>query len=207
MAKGFIQFCARLNVKKCHLIGSDYGGYQCLQISSFPNITKEVKILSITLINSYVSLDHFKQPSNSFKVFGKLRAKQLIKDELKAVNIFQSKSPTSRFILKEIEAAAPEDIAAKIKQRSSPPMQIEPCVPPNAILTIETMDRMINTPDDTLPSNAMKGVKVGIMKEGGDWPHIENHEDLTHFVLAHLKHFGTIPKLDEISAQMQEETV
>lgn len=201
MIKGFLQFCARENIKKCHLIGSDYGGFQILQIASYEKLKNEVEIKSIILINSFVSVNNFAKLSLKTNIFGKLGIKSLLYDEIKnirKVNEDKNMIKTFDFITKEIDFLDSENVYCKLIQRASKTLPINLHFSYERIMTIETLDNSFNIPDAILPSNYFSKCKVAFMKYGGNWPHVSNAFDTLNYVFVHLKNFGYIPKLNEM---------
>lgn len=206
MSKGFLQFCAKQNIRKCHLIGCDYGAYQILQIASYEKLKNEVEIVSITLINSFVSVDTFPKLSMKTNVFGKVGIKSLLYDEIKKfrkMNKDLKMVKTFDFITKEIDFLDPENVYCKCVQRASKPLPIRLPFGNERIMAIETLDNIFNFSDDILPSNYFSKCKVGLMKYGGNWPHISNASDILNYILVHLKNFGYVPKIHE--NMMEEE--
>ncbi|OHS99657.1 hypothetical protein TRFO_08280 [Tritrichomonas foetus] len=201
---GFIQFCAKKKIQRCHLIGSDLGGYQCLQIASYPYVNKEIEILSIILINSYTDIEAVKNQTVSSKIFGKLAAKRVITKDIERANNINPNSKSTNFITKEIKFLNSEDIATRLELMNSHPRTIELCVPNEAVMSIETLNHTIPIPESAIPSVSLENCRVALLKDGGDWPHIEEPEDACQYILAHLRKFGNIPKLDQILKNTNE---
>ena len=193
LAKAFDQFIDSIHATKVHLIGDDMGGFIALEIASYQKL--ETKILSISLINSFSSPVVYKKPSLLFNVFGQLSVRSVLTSEIEDLGIIERGYSSGIFMTKEIEYLIPEVLAARIKLREAKQIPIAPRCDPSAIMTIETMDKAFTFPEEFLPSVALKGCRLALMKFGGDWPHIENPDDTLQYLTAHLRKWGTIPFL------------
>ncbi|EAY22478.1 hypothetical protein TVAG_035010 [Trichomonas vaginalis G3] len=196
LAKGFDQFCAQLNIKKAHLIGSDLGGFYALQIASYPKLETQIK--SITLINAFTSTDVYNKPGFVIEILGDLGAKPILHSEIKKLYPKENPSPTAVFIDNELDKAIAEILKARIKIRKATNLQINPRCELAAIMSIETLDKRFVFQEKFLPSIAIEGCKQALMKDGGDWPHIQNPDDTFHYITAHLRKWGKIPNLETI---------
>lgn len=197
---GILQFCAKLKINRCHLLGTDFGGFICLQIASYPNISKEISILSITLINSYSSTNFL-----TTKSFNKLMPKSNITKNLDRVLSINPSSRSAKFIKKDLTNIQSTTISNRFKLLFSETPKLDSSIPNQIIMSIECNDRILVIPDDALPSAVFPNCRLAIMKNGGDWPHIESPEDTLQFILAHIHRFGDVPNLDKIIGNEQTE--
>ena len=203
IAKAFDQFCDGIGVNKAHIIGDDLGGFIALQVASHPKIG--TKILSISLINSFTSLSVLKKPNFLFSVFGQLSARSILQKEIDNFHIPQEYT-SAVFIKKEIENELPEVLAARIKMREAKTMQIQPRCDPASIMSIETLDKFFVFDEKFLPSIGLKGCRQALMKFGGEWPHIQNPDDIVEYITAHLRKWGKLPKnLEEAQKEANKE--
>lgn len=192
-AHGFDQLCVRRSVDKVHIIGSDFGGFLGLQIMSSNEL--EVKVMSITLINSFTSTYHLPKLPIGFSMIGKLQAKTILFHEIENTQALADGSRGALFASQEIDYMERDDVFKRLQFRIQIPNKIEYPDPPSRIMSIETLDRRLLIPEQAVPSVSIKGVKLALMKEGGDWPHIDFSEDILHYIVAHLHQWGYIPNL------------
>ena len=190
----FDQFLRYLKIKKMHLIGCDFGGFVCLQIQNTVNFAAEV--LSLSLINAYTQNTHFiPRGITAFTLFGSLVARNSLKEELEQNGMLFSPNESTKFIIHELSHLDMSEIKNRIDLRMAitPPLYLH--LHPNAIMSIEPLDREIQLASSYLPSLTLGGVKQALMKNGGDWPHLSSPEDLFTYILVHIKKWS---KKDEI---------
>ena len=186
----FDQFFKFLKVKKVHLVGCDLGGFICLQIQNTINFA--AKVLSLTLINSYTRNDMYvPREITLFSIFGSLVSKLDLNKELDEFDQKGGPTNSSLFIRKELESLTMNELGARITLRMAmtPPLYLH--VPPQAIMSIEPLDRRMTLTPRFLPSLTIGGVKQAMMKYGGDFPHLEVPEDTFTYILCHIKKWST----------------
>ena len=182
----FDQFFRYLKLKRVHLVGCDFGGFVCLQLQNTVNFA--VRVLSLTLINSYTRNDMYvPRKITLFSVFGSLVSKKDLYQELDEFDLKGGPTNASLFVRKEIESLSMSELGARIQLRMAmtPPLYLH--VPPQAIMSIEPMDRRMSLTPRFLPSLTIGGVKQAMMKNGGDFPQLEVPEDTFTYILCHVK--------------------
>ncbi|KAH0785325.1 putative acid cluster protein 33 [Histomonas meleagridis] len=181
------QLCLYLHLEKVHLVGCDLGGFICLQIQAYPQFP--AKIETLTLINSYTENSFFIPRSmSSFSVFGYLIAKSKLEEELEQSGIgYETKSYA--FVHKEIEYADKKNAAQKIQLRMSQSLPLKVNVDKQRIMSIEPLDRKLQIITPFISSSTFSDCKIALMKKGGDFPHLEEPEDLFTYLLCHIRKF------------------
>ena len=121
----------------------------------------------------------------------------------------QKGGPTnsSLFVRKEIGVLSMSELGSRITLRMAmtPPLYLH--VPPQAIMSIEPLDRRMSLTPRFLPSLTLGGVKQAMMKTGGDFPHLEAPEDTFTYILCHIKKWDVPDKpLAENSEQENQPT-
>ena len=181
------QLCLYLHLEKIHLVGSDLGGFICLQIQAcqpFPS-----KIETLTLINSYTENTFFiPREMTSFSVFGYLVAKSKLEEELTQSGI-GSETESYMFVHKEIEYADKKDVASKIELRMSQSLPLKVNIDRQRIMSVEPLDRRLRMITPYISSSTFSDCKVALMKKGGDFPYLEEPEDLFTYLLCHIRKF------------------
>ena len=189
--RGFVRFCQQQNIKRVHLIGCDSGGFDALQIASFPEIEKQISILSIVLINSFTEPWLWDQTNFMFKVFKSFAAKTLLFQKIEKSGAIERQSVGAMFAAREVQAMQGADINARVQRIRGIRNAVNPCIEHKRIMSIEPLDGCLTPPEALMPSVAIQDVRVAVMKEGGDWPHIEEWSDVGEYVLAHVRAFST----------------
>lgn len=203
--RGFIRFCQQQNIKRIHLIGSDCGGFDALQIASFPDINKQISILSITLINSFTEPWIWEQTGLLFKVLGSFAAKNVLFRKIQESGAIDRESVGAMFVAREVQAMEGSDVAARLRRTKGVKNAVNTCIDHKRIMSIETLNGYLTAPERILPSVALSDVRVATMKEGGDWPHIEVSADVGEYVLAHLRAYATeVPYLSLVPGEQEE---
>ena len=202
----FDQFFRFLKVKRVHLVGCDFGGFVCLQIQNTINFA--AKVLSLTLINSYTRNDMYApREITLFSIFGSLVSKYDLNKELDEYDQKGGPTNSSLFVRKEIGVLSMSELGSRITLRMAmtPPLYLH--VPPQAIMSIEPLDRRMSLTPRFLPSLTLGGVKQAMMKTGGDFPHLEAPEDTFTYILCHIKKWDVPDKpLAENSEQENQPT-
>ncbi|EAX92845.1 hypothetical protein TVAG_363230 [Trichomonas vaginalis G3] len=196
----FDQFFKYLGVTSVHYIGVDSGGFLALQLQNTINFA--AKCLSCTLINSYTRNDMFVPRKLSlFAVTGPLVAKSDLKKELNEVDQSIPELESMKFVKKELDTLGMSEAAHRIQLRMAmtPPLYLH--IPPQAIMSIEPLDRRLSFTPRFLPSLTLGGVKQALMKHGSDFTHLEAPEDLFTYVLCHIKKWT--PLTPEMQAAIQ----
>jgi hypothetical protein len=187
--RSFQFFCSQQKINRVHLIGADFGGFQVLQLVGIQTWPIQLSPISLILINSYTNLTGSPDLPAKFKVFGKLAAKSVLLEELSELT---GEKPTSAtiFVSKEVDSMEGEAAANRLSMKTAKSHQNVPSVQKQAILSIEAPDRRIVTPDEAIPSIAMKGIRT-VMAAGGDWPHILQPQAIAAAIIEHLKEYWT----------------
>lgn len=186
-SNGFNELMIHLQVRAVHLCGNDFGGFLALEVSSAPK--KSFLTKSITLINSYAKPPP--QASRSpFKIFNFLTAKSDLIKDLETYNVYQRMSESLLFITHEIEQLTTTTSQCRIEMKNSKPFPLDLQISDEAICVIEANDRFIQYPEECDPMKKFPNARLSLMKQGGDWPHLEAPADLLSYLFVHLRKFG-----------------
>jgi maspardin len=211
LVQTFDQFCRFLKIKRIHFIGVDLGGFICLQLQNTSYFT--VKVVSLILINSYTRNDMY-VPRNltAFSFLGSFVAKNNLTNEIIDLVSRSVETNATLFIRKEIEQIGMSEAGSRIKLRMAmtPPLYLH--ILPQAIMSIEPLDRRTAFTTKFLPSLTLGGVKQAVMKYGGDFPHLDTPDDTFTYALCHIKKWsspedGVILQDDEEIIQNDEESI
>lgn len=191
----FDQFYRYLGVTAIHYIGVDFGGFLALQLQNTINFA--AKCLSLTLINSYTRNDMFvPRKITMFSVFGSFVAKSNLMSELTDIDPSLPPLNSTEFVKKEVESMKMAEARDRMELRMAmtPPLYLH--VPPQAIMSIEPLDRRMEFTPRFLPSLTISVVKQALMKHGGDFPHLECPEDCFTYILCHIKKWTPTTEAD-----------
>lgn len=197
--KGFCELMYHLKIMEIHFIGNDFGGFVSLQLNSAPKKTYLPK--SITLINSYTNIDHYAPTGiNSIRLFRAVTAKSVLIEELVNNHLLEHPTQSIMFIGHEIEAITNKSAVCRVELRKKKGYPIDILIPDEAVMIVESNDRAINYPEDSLPSKKFPKAKYALMKEGGDYPHLEAPNDLLPYIMSHLRQFSS----EQIDVESEE---
>ena len=181
---GFDLFTAKMQIAEVHLIGFGFGGFLCLHLCSFKQLS--AKVLSLILVCSYMNTQAFGKGSGVFPKTGKSQ----LADEFSIDRIPANLRPSVEFVLSEVERLPPSVAASRIAMRSSAPQAPVPDMPENSILMIHCLDWSIDLGENSLPQAMIKSQKVALMKTGGLLPHIAAPDKLMMYINLHLSKVG-----------------
>ncbi|OHT10495.1 unknown unsecreted protein [Tritrichomonas foetus] len=178
-------FLKHLHIKKVHFIGINFGGFVALQIQNSRNILFDIE--SMILINAFTTNTYYLHPeSTAAKLFTAIATRTKLEKELEADGLFTEPVTESlKFIRKDINSLDRREAKCRVTLRQSLTSRIVLHVPDEAVMSIETMDRKIVLPD--IVSETFPDVKLAMMKNGGDFPHLEAPDDLYPYLLCHIR--------------------
>ena len=205
LAHIYAKFLFKQGVKICHLVVCDYGGYECLQIAS--NIKNEVatyniRVLSVTLINSFIDPDFMGPLPFGFSVFGQLRIKSMLYGKIEKAGCIKSGSRAAIFVAKEIDSANPNTLYSRFLLANTVPPELDIDYIEESILSIEATDRLLKVPDEALPSKSLNKCHVVQLDSVGDWPHIDHADEIVEILYSHIKRNKYL-----LNSQNEQETV
>ncbi|KAH0789232.1 maspardin [Histomonas meleagridis] len=179
---GFDVFTAKFQISQIHLIGFGLGGFLSLHISTYPNLSAEIK--SLTLVSSYVSTVDFRN-AGFLKFFtGKTRIFKDLSLDSAPDHLVNSYA----FIAKEIEIIPASLISSRLTLRATSPNISISKIPQNPILIIQTLDFPLNISNSALPQQALGSMaSVCLLKIGGCFPHLADPENLISCIKRHLQ--------------------
>lgn len=204
LTEGFNELMLHLQIRYAHFVGNDLGGFIALQIASAPK--KVFLTKSITLINYYASNQQFKGGSfNSIKLLKLFSAKSDLLKEFEKFNVYQNPSQSLLFVSHEVETISSEDARVRVELRQSHALPLDVTIPDKAIMVIDISNRIIQYSEDSDPMKKFPDAILSIMKEGGDWPHLEAPQDLIQYLLVHLRKWTETMKIDEQQAESTQQ--
>ena len=178
---GFDLFTATMRIAKVHLIGFGFGGFLCLHIASFKQLS--ACVASLILINSYMNTKLFSKTSG---VLSRLTGKSQLCEELAVDKAPIEVRQCFEFVLSEIESMPPLTASRRLKMRAKSPSAAVPEMPENSILMIQCLDWASHLSDDAVPQANIKSQKVALLSSGGVLPHLASCEKLLAYVNFHL---------------------
>ena len=178
---GFDLFTAKMRICDLHLIGFGFGGFLCLHVVSFNQLSANV--CSLILINSYMNTKMFAKSSSILSI---LTGKSRLSDELGVERVPVELRQYVEFVLSEVDSMPQGVAAARIKLRAKSPAAVAPEIPENSVLMIQCLDWASQLSGDAVPQANIKGQKVALLKSGGVVPHLASCEKLMEYVNMHL---------------------
>lgn len=186
---GFNELMVMLKIREIHFIGNGFGAFIILQLCSNPKKAWLAK--SLTLINGYTNTDLYNKSSIVLKPFSLISAKSNLFSEFDRYNLSKNPSNSVLFVAHELSDMKAAVAASRIELRHRKGWPLDIQLPDEAIMSIETNDRIIKTPESALPETIFPKCKMALMKEGGEFPHLEKPYDILPYLLSHLTKWGT----------------
>lgn len=194
-ADGFNELMLHLQIRTVHLVGNDLGGFLALQVSSAPK--KVFLTKSIVLINSYATNSQFKSGGLNFGLLKLISAKSDILDEFSKFDVYSNMSNSLLFVTHEIETLSSDIARARVQLRQSKALPLDLQIPQEAVMVVDVADKKIQYSEDSDPMKKYPNAILSLMKEGGDWPHLEVPQDLIQYLLVHLRKWGQPLEVEE----------
>lgn len=184
---GFDFFTARMRISKVHIIGIDLGGFLALHLASFKQLSAEIK--SLTVISSYMNTTLFKRRHGLFSNSG---SKSTLLGDLTEIQFPPHLRPAVQFLRKEVENMNPNLISARCMLRNTSSPVSSPSLPEGSILVVQSLDFSYKLRDEAVPHKMIKGAKVALMKQGGNFPHLVAPSDLLVYINLHLSRWSSV---------------
>merc|ERR1712228_1167483 len=200
--KSFWRLLNFLLIESCHLLGSSLGGYLAL---SFTNKYKE-RIKSLILTNAFQNTQLFQANASFVPCYAMPQwyLQRYITSALPTSTHSLQIALSTDFVLKQVHNLTRLDLSARLSlnldRYSVETLEFDQ----SKVTIIDAIDSSMNEGMRDALYNMLNKSRVSLMKSGGDFPYLSNHQEYTMLIQVHLRR---VMNMNNMSNVIKEQDV